>query len=231
MLVRATKIWLGSRLRCQGPTFKGHSARRPVAFGATASGAPSHERLVGLPSSSIMVPLWLHSGSILATFWIGGAPRWVPVPTDWTRRDQALRCWVRVRVGDGVVISWRVGHWRALGASRECPWNVPSRCLDRMFQIIMSRIMFYYVLSCLELCPGILRRFEPGRMVQRIMSELCFIMFYYVRELCPNYVLLCFIMSRIMFYYVLLCFIMSELCFIMFFYVFLCPNRHHSDFR
>ena len=103
-----------------------------------------------LTSSSIMVPLWLHSGSILATFWLEGAPRGVPVPTDWTKRNQALRCWVRVRVGDGVVISWRVGHWRALGAPRECPWDVlavfghPLEPGKRV-PIIMSRVMFYYV--------------------------------------------------------------------------------------
>ena len=108
---------------------------------------------------------WLHYGS-------GARPGGCPC-LPWTKRNQALRCWVRVRVGDGVVISWRVGHWRALGAPRECPWNVPSRCWDRMFQTIMSRIMF--------------NSLEPGKRVPIIMSR---IMFYYVRnyvrEFCAN---------------------------------------------
>ena len=79
--------------------------------------------------------------------------------------------------------------------------------------------MFYYVrnyvLLCPELCPGILRQFEPDRLVQIIMSELCFIMSGIMSELCfimflgrikqKNYVLIMFYYVRIMFYYVFLC--------------------------
>ena len=124
--------------------------RGAVLWLCSGCSSGSQKSELWLTSSSIMVPLWLHSGSILATFWLEGAPRGVPVPTDWTKRNQALRCWVRVRVGDGVVISWRVGHWRALGAPRECPWDVlavfghPLEPGKRV-PIIMSRIMFDYV--------------------------------------------------------------------------------------
>ena len=96
------------------------------------------------------------------------------------------------------------------GSAREMSVLGPQLEPGKLVQIIMSRIMFYYVPSMFYYVRNYVRefcaKFEPDRLVQIIMSELCFIMSGIMSELCfimffgqtkaGNYVLLCFLVRR-----------------------------------